>query len=168
MCVTPPKLGGDRYLISHCNMCTLSVDRLFFPVCHFSLLLDFHKETITLLHQPSFLAHTHAIFIMLKIYVCMFAHVHTRSGQPCPPFKIIVLDEADSMTTSAQVSTHLREKGKNQCLWALRRRLLILCVCVCVAGCFASYNGEGIENNSFLPHMQLHQQVRPNPSVLSW
>ena len=64
--------------MSHCNMCTLSVDGLFFPVCLFSLLLDFHKQTIALLRQPSFLGRTDAIFIMLKIYVCMFAHVHTQ------------------------------------------------------------------------------------------
>ena len=85
-------------------------------------------------------------------------HTHTHSGQPCPPFKIIILDEADSMTNTAQVSKtkHSVEKRKQHSHF------------VCVAGCLASYNGEGIENNSFLPHLQLHQQVRPNPSALSW
>ena len=37
------------------------------------------------------------------------------SGKPCPPFKIIVLDEADSMTGPAQVSNlSLRSVGLNQ------------------------------------------------------
>ena len=101
--------------------------------------------------SPVFVCMTPSLIFSLQLNVS--THIH--SGQPCPPFKIIILDEADSMTNTAQVSKtkHSVERRKQHSHF------------VCVAGCLASYNGEGIKNNSFLPHMQLHQQVRPNPSA---
>ena len=43
---------------------------------------------------------------------------HRTDGKPCPPFKIVILDEADSMTNAAQVNLI---PGKNR-----HFRLLIL------------------------------------------
>ena len=35
-----------------------------------------------------------------------FQLLFTISGKPCPPYKIVILDEADSMTHDAQVSVN--------------------------------------------------------------
>lgn len=59
--------------------------------------------------------HTYRVYIARWFEFCSrqyrvaFTTFLVYSGKPCPPFKIVILDEADSMTNAAQVSTHLCE-----------------------------------------------------------
>ncbi len=39
----------------------------------------------------------------VKTFSQFTASGHRSDGKPCPPFKIVILDEADSMTSAAQV-----------------------------------------------------------------
>jgi replication factor C subunit 2/4 len=39
----------------------------------------------------------------VKTFSQFTAAGHRTDGKPCPPFKIVILDEADSMTSAAQV-----------------------------------------------------------------
>ena len=45
-----------------------------------------------------------SMWYRLVEYLLKILPLHYFSGTPCPPYKIVVLDEADSMTTHAQVS----------------------------------------------------------------
>lgn len=40
----------------------------------------------------------------IKTFSQLTANATRPDGKPCPPFKIVILDEADSMTSSAQVT----------------------------------------------------------------
>ena len=56
--------------------------------------------------QPLFPNTFEVIFDMLVFFTLLNVSSSCR-GYPCPPFKIIILDEADSMTEDALVSSLL-------------------------------------------------------------
>lgn len=81
----------------------------------------------------------------VKTFSQFTASGHRSDGKPCPPFKIVILDEADSMTSAAQVIiinqiVKLKYISKKK-----------------FQGCFETYNGKREQDYKILFNLQLHK-----------